>query len=56
MSIELPHTNFFINNNGAVYYDGGLVVNDGNYLYQAYLEWVSEGNTPELWEEHNAVE
>jgi hypothetical protein len=49
MSIELPHTNFFIDTNGVVYYDNGVVANDGNALYQAYLAWVAEGNTPEEW-------
>ena len=49
MSIELPHCNFFIDANGIVYYDNGVVVNDGNGLYQAYLAWVAEGNTAEEW-------
>ena len=48
--MELPHTNFFIDNNGVVYYDGGVVVNDGNSLYEAYLAWIAEGNEPQEWE------
>lgn len=49
MSIELPHTNFFIDANDVVYYDGGVVANDGNSLYEAYLEWIAQGNTPKEW-------
>ena len=49
MSMELPHCNFFIDVNGIVYYDNGVVVNDGNALYQAYLAWVAEGNEAEEW-------
>lgn len=48
--IELPHYNFFIDENGIVYYDGGVVANDGNLLHQAYLAWISEGNAPQPWE------
>ena len=47
--IELPHYNFYINDIGIVYYDGGVVANDGNFLYMAYLAWVAEGNTAEEW-------
>jgi hypothetical protein len=56
MSIELPHTDFYIDSNGSIYYDGGVVVNDGNALYQAYLSWVEEGNTPRSLEDSNAAE
>jgi hypothetical protein len=49
MSIELSHYNFFISPTGVVYYNGGVVVNDGNALYEAYLAWVAEGNTAEEW-------
>lgn len=48
--IELPHHNFFIDVNGVVYYDNGVVANDGNDLYEIYLAWVAEGNTPEQWQ------
>ena len=50
MSIELPHHNFFIDANGVVYYDNGVVANDGNSLYPAYLAWVAEGNEAQPWE------
>ena len=53
--MELNHYDFYIDSNGVVYYDSGIVVNDGNPLYQAYEEWLEEGNTPEPWEpEENA--
>ena len=49
MSIELQHYNFFVDANGVIYYDGGVVIADGKNLHEAYLAWVADGNTAEEW-------
>jgi hypothetical protein len=49
MIFELPHTNFYIDKNGILYYDDGIVIQDFNPLHQAYLKWLEEGNEPEEW-------
>jgi hypothetical protein len=53
MSFDLPHYDFFVNKDGVVYYDGGAVANDGNSLYQVYLEWIKKGNIAKEIEENN---
>jgi hypothetical protein len=50
MTIELPHTNFFIDDAGLVYYDKGIVVQNGQGLHEVYLLWVADGNTAEEWQ------
>lgn len=47
--IQLEHYDFYVDKNGIVYYDNGVVADDGNALYEEYKRWIADGNTPKEW-------
>lgn len=40
---------YYIDSNGLVYDEVGVIAPDGNPMWQKYLEWLAEGNEPEPW-------